>query len=93
MIKVLAWARMAALGALAFVAGPLAVWLTAGAWAIEAHAAPHPHRFIAPIEPIQERSDFAQWIPVGTVEELDAIRHNLRGRFYLTADIDLAGNL
>ena len=68
----------------------LVVWLVDGTGAMEAFAA-SPHRFIAPIEPIQERADFAEWIPVGTVEELDAIRHNLSGRFFLTADIDLAG--
>ena len=76
---------------LAFIVGMPIVQLSVGLVAMETHAAPHPHRFIAPIEPVQERADFAEWIPVGTAEELDAIRGNLSGKFYLTADIDLAG--
>jgi uncharacterized protein YjdB len=45
-------------------------------------------RFIASIEPI---ADLTGWIPVSNRAELEAIANNLSGRYYLTADIDLAG--
>jgi uncharacterized repeat protein (TIGR02543 family) len=48
-------------------------------------------KFLAPIEPVQNLPDFEEYIAIGTREELEAIRDNMRGKYYLTADIDLSG--
>ena len=35
--------------------------------------------------------DYSNWTPIATVEDLDNIREDLSGAYYLTADIDLSG--
>jgi hypothetical protein len=47
--------------------------------------------FLAPITPIEELPDFADYIPISDRAGLEAISSNLDGKYYLTADIDLAG--
>jgi internalin A len=45
-------------------------------------------QFIAPIEPIADKTG---WTAISNRAELEAIKDNLSGKYYLTNDIDLAG--
>ena len=45
-------------------------------------------KFIAPIEPIADTTD---WIAISNRAELEAMASNLSGKYYLTADINLSG--
>jgi hypothetical protein len=48
--------------------------------------------FLAPITPIEELPDYADYMPISDRAGLEAISSNLDGKYYLTADIDLAGD-
>jgi uncharacterized membrane protein YgcG len=50
-------------------------------------AAPDDEKFLAPIEPIADKTG---WIAISDRAGLEAINNNLAGKYYLTADIDLS---
>jgi len=63
-------------------------WQTPLANNVYAATVDNDSRFIAPITPINNTNS---WTPISNRTELEAIRNNLDGLFFLTADIDLSG--